>query len=378
MRVLFILNAFGPISGAEHVLLDFLKTAPEIEPLLLQIGPKRNDLGEYSSIISNKNCFYVFADAPLMSALSRQWFMGILRNILNKRIEKNETIVRLLNDASIELIYFNNSFEAAVFYPLFKGKKNLVHIHDMVDMFRPAHKKCVLKACEKAGYVLTASESCRTMLVQNGINERKILTAYNGIDLPEIQYEVKNSEEFVVGFVGSAIKRKGLDIYVSILNGLKKTDVFRKRKLTSVVITNSKSSNPFLKDCLSKLDADIKSRVFCGIPREQVFDQYKEMSLLLVPSRYDPLPTVVLEASMQGVPVMGSKKDGIPEMQPDCDMLFEVDDVREAISKIEKWVMLPYETQRQKMGEVQKYIKSTFTMENKKKIVLKGITEAIK
>ena len=44
MKVLFILNAFGPLSGAEHVLLDFLKSAPEIDPILLQIGPKKNDL----------------------------------------------------------------------------------------------------------------------------------------------------------------------------------------------------------------------------------------------------------------------------------------------------------------------------------------------
>lgn len=377
MKILFVLNAYGPISGAEHVLFDILRSAPEIEPILLQIGPKKNDLSEYANIISKNHCYYTFTNAPLLSAVSRQWLMGAQRNILCAILKKNSTISRLRHDESIDLVYYNNSFEAAAFYPLFKNKKSLVHVHDMVDMFRRAHKQCVLSACKRAGYVLTASEACRQMLIKNGVDAQKTTTAYNGISLPEVEFKEKEISEYVVGFVGSAIKRKGLDIYIATLNGMKKLDYFREKKLASVIITNSKRDSRFLMECLSELDAGIETQIFSGIPREAVYEQYKNMSMLLVPSRFDPLPTVVLEALMLGVPVMGSDKDGIPEMLPDKDLLFKVGDSVDAVSKIKKWLVLPYEVQKQKMDVAQKHIKNTFTKKNKKETVLKGIKEAV-
>ena len=377
MRVLFILNAFGPISGAEHVLLDFLKSAPEIDPVLLQIGPKKNDLSEFSEIISQNQSLYVFTDEPLMSGVSRQWLMGIRRDLMCRKLLKNKTISDLRRDNTIELVYFNNSFEAAAFYPLFREKKTLVHIHDMVDMFRPAQKKCVLEACEKAGRVLTASEACRKMLIKNKIDSSKVATAYNSIALGKKDYIRRDTEKVTIGFVGSAIKRKGFDVYITIINTLKKRDTFRGKQIEAVIVTNSKKGDAFLEECLSTLDRDIECNVFYSIPREKVFAQYETMDILLVPSRFDPLPTVVLEASLEGVPVMGTNKDGLPEMQVNEDMLFSVDDVADAVRKIERWFDLPFETRKEKMDKAQAYIECTFTAAKKKSVVLNSIKDAL-
>ena len=101
------------------------------------------------------------------------------------------------------------------------------------------------------------------------------------------------------------------------------------------------------------------------------------MDLLLVPSRFDPLPTVVLEASLKGVPVIGTNKDGIPEMQVDDEMLFNVDDVAEAIRKIERWFNLPFETRKEKMDKAQAYIECTFTAAKKKNVVLNSIRDVL-
>ena len=104
MRVLFILNAFGPISGAEHVLLDFLKSAPEIDPVFLQIGPKKNDLSEFAEIVPQNQSLYVFADEPLMSGVSRQWLMRIRRDLMCRKLQKSKIISDLKRDNSIELV----------------------------------------------------------------------------------------------------------------------------------------------------------------------------------------------------------------------------------------------------------------------------------
>jgi len=48
--------------------------------------------------------------------------------------------------------------------------------------------------------------------------------------------------------------------------------------------------------------------------REDVKQILQGIDLLLVPSRQDPLPTVIVEASLSGVPTVGSRAGGIPEM----------------------------------------------------------------
>lgn len=376
MKILFVLNAFGAASGAEHVLLDFLKTTPEIEPFFLHIGPIKPGINEFLQVASPENCYYVDINTSIMSPLSRQWFMKAIRADLCKRIKASKVFENLCK-RTYELVYFNNSFEAASFYPLFENSKTIVHIHDMVDMFRPAQKKCVLESCEKAGRVLTASEACRKMLIRNGIDPSKIETAYNSIAIGKSDYVQSDTEKITIGFVGSAIRRKGFDIYITIINTLKKKDSFKGKQIEAVVITNSKKGDAFLEECLSALDKDIECNVYYGIPRESVFVQYRTMDLLLAPSRFDPLPTVVLEASLEGVPVMGTNKDGIPEMQVDEDMLFNVDDVENAVDKIERWFNFPFETRKEKMEKAQAYIERTFTAAKKRSVVLNSIRDAL-
>lgn len=215
------------------------------------------------------------------------------------------------------------------------------------------------------------------MLIKNRIDSSKVSTAYNSIAIGKRDYVQNDSDNITIGFVGSAIKRKGFDVYINIINTLKRQDTLRGKQIKAIVITNSKKKDAFLEDCLSKLDRDIACNVYYSIPREQVFAQYKMMDLLLVPSRFDPLPTVVLEASLEGVPVIGTGKDGIPEMQVDKDMLFDVGNVAGAIERIEKWFGLPFEVRKEKMDKAQAYIERTFTAENKKRVVLNSMRDVL-
>lgn len=369
MKILFILNSFGPASGAEHVLLDFIKSAPEIEPLFLHIGPQKLDISGYSQVTSEENCYYLHTDMPIMTPLSRQWFMPIIRSIMCWKLGKEETTKKLKNDKSIDLIYFNNSFEASAFYPLFADKKNIVHIHDMIDMFRPAQKECVLEACMRTDYVITASKACGRMLEKNGISSDKIKVAYNGISSEAIPYIERKNEKLAVGFVGSAIKRKGFDIYIDILNCLVKSGL----EVAALIITGTKADDPYFIENINRLNSNIKRVVYNGISRDEVFKKYGEMDLLLVPSRFDPLPTVVLEASLAGVPVIGANVDGIPEMVCKKEMLFQTDDVEDAVKTITNWASLTFTQRKKTVEEIQTHIANTFTTENKRACIFSVI-----
>lgn len=376
MKVLFVMNAFMNPSGAEHVLADFLKSTDEIDPVFIHIGPKTLDLTEFHEIVGESHFHYVHCSDLLRTPYSRQWFMRVFRWGLCKQLLSNKTISELRDDRTIDLVYFNNSFEAAVFYPLFQDRKTLVHIHDMVDMFRPAQKKCVLEACQKGARILTASKACKDMLVKNGIVDSKISVAYNSIDIPVLPYKGRTGNSIRVGFVGSCIKRKGFDVFISVLNVLNKR-IGEKESIEAVIITNSNAKNPFAEKNLGLLDKSVHVEMYSGLPREEVFKKYGEMDLLLVPSRFDPLPTVVLEASLCGLPVFGANVDGIPEMLCDNRLLFSNDDIERAVAKIVNWLESPLIEKQEVVEMVQEHIGKTFTKENKRNSVLKAIKDVL-
>ena len=48
--------------------------------------------------------------------------------------------------------------------------------------------------------------------------------------------------------------------------------------------------------------------------RSDIKECLQKIDLIVVPSRQDPLPTVIIEAFLSGVPVLGTPVGGIPEM----------------------------------------------------------------
>lgn len=364
MKILFVVSAYGKPSGAEHVLIDFLKTTSEIDPVLLFIGPEKSFVDEFKMFA--KRCVYVDCQEKLDDIVIRFVAMGQRRKHVCSWLSKNKEIIALKNDTSIEAVYFNNSFESAVFYPLFSEKKTIVHIHDMINMFRPAHKSCVVKACKEACKVITASKACKRQLVENGIDQGKITVAYNGM-LYERKKYTGERKQLCFGFVGSIIKRKGFDVFVDIVNSIQAKLA---RRIKVVIITNSDVGDRYFSECLNKIHNDIDKEVFVRIPREKVQSAYREMTALIVPSRFDPLPTVVLEATMAACPVFGTDKDGIPEMIQNKERLFRVDDSNEAVDKILRWLEKPFTDKAREIEVEQDYISDTFTVEKKRRIIL--------
>ena len=57
-------------------------------------------------------------------------------------------------------------------------------------------------------------------------------------------------------------------------------------------------------------------------------------------------------------------------MQIDANMLFNVDDVKDAVCKVRNWIELPFDEKKIKMNNLQTYILNNFTAIKKRKIVL--------
>lgn len=72
--------------------------------------------------------------------------------------------------------------------------------------------------------------------------------------------------------------------------------------------------------------------------QEELLDLYKSSDLLVIPSSFDNFPTVAIEAQLSGLPVLGTRVGGIPEILQDgkygflCD--FDRRSIAEAISTL--------------------------------------------
>jgi glycosyltransferase involved in cell wall biosynthesis len=69
-----------------------------------------------------------------------------------------------------------------------------------------------------------------------------------------------------------------------------------------------------LREIVSKANLDDKITFLGKIGRRSLGNYYRRSDLVCVPSLSDPLPTVVLESLLSGVPVLGSNVGGIPYM----------------------------------------------------------------
>ena len=72
-------------------------------------------------------------------------------------------------------------------------------------------------------------------------------------------------------------------------------------------------------------------------PRTNIFDYYNIADIIVLPSRVDPFPYVMLEAGLMNKPFVGSNVDGISELIKHGvnGLLFESENVGELINSIQ-------------------------------------------
>ena len=164
-------------------------------------------------------------------------------------------------------------------------------------------------------------------------------------------YKVKNSRAFVfpnalpntdlrnetdyktIGFLGRLDRSKGVDILISSFKKI--SDRFTDVQL--IIAGNGKQENE-LKEQVFNVGLSDRVVFKGAIAYNHVPDFLASLAFLVVPSRMDNLPTVVLEAFSVGTPVIGSNAGGIPDMINSGynGFLFENENVEELAQRMEQ------------------------------------------
>ncbi|MEA2980801.1 MAG: hypothetical protein QOF09_2624 [Alphaproteobacteria bacterium] len=136
----------------------------------------------------------------------------------------------------------------------------------------------------------------------------------NGISAAEMAPIAPNPDAADVLSVGEFRHIKGTDVLIEAL-----AELHRSGRRVSLAIAGDGEEGPALRDQVARLGLTDAIRFLGHTPARQAFAHGR---LLVVPSRADSLPYVVIEAGGAGIPIIASGVGGIPEiLGPDARLV---------------------------------------------------------
>jgi glycosyltransferase involved in cell wall biosynthesis len=161
-------------------------------------------------------------------------------------------------------------------------------------------------------YVISNSEAGKRILIhREHVIEGNIAVIYNGIAVPNIQKsERKNNTKKIVGFVGHITEQKGVKT-------LLKAAQIVKKELPNVefVLVGDGPEKKHLEKLAKTLGIEDTAHFIGHL--EHPVEEMKKFDVLVIPSLWEGVPNVILEAMSCKVPVVASKVGGVPELVDD-------------------------------------------------------------
>ncbi|SQC08426.1 group 1 glycosyl transferase [Clostridium perfringens] len=139
-------------------------------------------------------------------------------------------------------------------------------------------------------------------------NVKSAKVIYNGIE-NDYNIKRKNNKSNIIkfGFVGRITKQKGLDILLENLEKL--NDSYLKKIHIDIYGDGSELEN--LKEYVR--EKNLNNVIFHGYTNKPL-EKIKTFDILIMPSRYEGVPLVMLEAMSMGVPISISNVGGVSEI----------------------------------------------------------------
>ena len=214
------------------------------------------------------------------------------------------------------------------------SSKLILHLHnDLLNQNSKLHNE-IFNNLHK---VLTVSDYIKSRVCS--IKETdKVRTLHNGIDLkrfsPQTESHIKREDiglsenDFVLVFSGRINKDKGIAELIEAILLLDKKQI-KLLVLGSTFFGNSTNDDAFSMKLKAKAQPLKERIIFTGfIPYSNMPDYLRLADIAVIPSVWDdPFPTTVLEAQAMKLPIITTRRGGIPEeVTEDNACIIDTDD----------------------------------------------------
>ncbi len=212
-------------------------------------------------------------------------------------------------------------------------RTSIEELYNTEVKFGRIKKTLLIRAYRQAQRVTTNSKILVEQLNHYGITKNKLI--YNGIDLKNYKNLPSRDElrkklglptdTFYISFVGALVERKGIRYFIKAIKNTNKNN------MKALIIGDGE-----LRDTVNTITKEDSRFVLLGF-QPNAIEYIKASDLLVLPSLYEGLPNVVIEAMAVGTPVIATNVYGMPELIEDGinGTLVSVKDSKSITSAIE-------------------------------------------
>ncbi len=210
-----------------------------------------------------------------------------------------------------------------------------------------------------ANVIVAISLAVKNYAMQNeGAKEKQIVIIPNGLEVEKFlnnsrAYDQDN-RELLIGSIGRLVRQKGFDCLIRAMAGVSGQ--------VKCLIAGEGEKRTELQKLIDRLKLAEKAKLVGW--QDDVKKFLDGLDIFVLPSRWEGLGMVILEAGLAGLPVIGSKVDGIAEIIADGEdgLLFESGNAAELAEKIKS--LRDDQSERMRLGKnLQKKVAADYSIE---------------
>lgn len=325
--------------GAVENLIDFYLEYNNKEELhdITVYSPWDSKVKDKTASCSDVN-HYVYIDVTSFWARTKRKLYGQFHSeeYYNHYIEYYfEQIYADLKKRSYDYIILENCPGYAFKLSQRGYKKLILHLHNELLHSESKHHDVIFNSLTK---ILTVSNYIKGRVSTIQSNS-KIQTVHNGIDLkkfsPKEALSVSRNElgfseeDFVMVYSGRINKEKGVSELIDAMLLLKEEPRIKLMIIGSTFFGNANNEDEFVHSLKEKAKPIEERIIFTGFISYENIPSYLQIAdIAVIPSIWnDPFPTTELEAQAMALPIITTRRGGIPEeVSEENAIILETDD----------------------------------------------------
>lgn len=233
-------------------------------------------------------------------------------------------------------------------------------------LFSDRRQHLLFRTIEKSTAIGTISRD-KMLKIRQLFPEAKVFYTPNGIDSKQWQVSPANAERArkwkeshaggrrVLGIFGHLKAKKGVPFF---LDALDRSGLSSRIHLLTVGLVEDGLRNILLRQ------PKLSHTSLPYMDRHELLEYYPACDAIALPSFYDGMPNVMLEAASLGIPLIASRVDGMKDLLsgPDHELgwLFRGDDADDAVRVLRAWADTPDDEIRQRAEQCRRHVLNNY------------------